>query len=184
MNKHRPITQLLSSSSREELEYTIICLIEAYPLNDAYSRSILNCKDAEYVKSIITAELEQLIIWLRMDFNLGAYGSTLITEKSFFVFEIAENLSKNGRYQESVDIFFRLLKFGGEILQLNTYCDAEVEILTNEIFRVISNWNKNDIPKEQFYFVISTLEECSNLECLNDVGYDEKLREAYGHLVG
>jgi hypothetical protein len=184
MDDKNNLKQLLSASSRQELESTIIYLTKACPLNDAYSRSLLHDTDMEYVMSIISAELNQLKIWLGMDFNLGAFGSTLISEKGFYVFEIAENLSKSGRYQHSAAILCKLLQFGSEISLSNVHCDAEVENLNSQIFRLISNWNRFDIPSDQLHLVLSSLEEYSMLECLTDVGFYRDLKASYSHLVG
>ncbi|MFN8863675.1 MAG: hypothetical protein ACK5W1_05135 [Flavobacteriales bacterium] len=156
-------------------------LMKSTPLSEAYGLCLLR-EDSNKVSEIVRAELVQLEVWLNEERDYGVMGSTLFSEKTSLILDIADAAARSGDYILSSGIFTMLFRFSARALLSTNKADYEVENLVNDMGESIGEWSVDTIPGDQMEETLAMLE--GNLKSYEvvDSGLDSAVNACLRHL--
>jgi hypothetical protein len=174
--------QALQHLTDFEVRAILIQIMESSQMNEAFGHSLIGPNNFKLITEIIDAELRQLKIWFGMDRVVGAFASTLFSEKVYFILDIAGNFITKQNYLGGATICCNLLIFGSEIQLSSTEFDAEVSNMNSEIFRMLQEWEPEKIPADQYSQVMETLRHCGRSQSIEATGILNDFHISWSHL--
>lgn len=157
-------------------------LMKSDPLVEAYALCLLGTNDSSRIIQIIIDELNQLEIWIGSERHFSAMGSTLFSEKTYYILRIANKASEANNYPLAANIYTLLMNFCAKVVLSTNQADSEVENIYSSVFEDVSTWTLEDIPLEQIEMTRKNLLMGSDSKNMMDCGLADSFKKAFENL--
>jgi hypothetical protein len=157
-------------------------LMKTSALVEAHGLCLMG-KDPNRVVQLVMDELNQLEVWLSIERDFGAMGSTLFTETSSYCLIIADAAAKRRSFTLSAAIYSMLIALCAKTSLMTNAADDNVENLSNDVFDSLKGWTIYVLPEDEadLSLALSMLTQTSNSKNVVDSGLQEIFKEAIAH---